>query len=456
MTPHDVLDPCTAESIATFELATADDVDIAVAAATVALDGWKRVTTQDRARLIRRFAEVVADHVEELAETEARNVGKPIDGARWEANAVAETLHYYAGCVDKHTGTTLPWADGLAMTIHEPLGVVGLITPWNFPMLIASWKLGPALACGNTVVLKPSELTPLTTLRLAKLAVEAGIPEGVVNVIVGDGATAGQRLVDHPGVAKIGFTGSTPVGKHIMRCAADQLKRVTLELGGKSPNIVFADADLDEAAAAIPGAVFDNAGQDCCARSRVLVERSVHNRFVEMLIDVAATVRVGAPHDDGVTMGPLISAAHRDKVAAFVAGDAGEGDVAYAGTVPEGPGFWYPPTVVVGAGERARIANEEIFGPVVAILAFDDEGDAARLANSTPYGLSGSIWTRDGSKAMRMVRAVESGTLSVNSNSSVRYATPFGGFKQSGIGRDLGMQALGHYSETKTVFMSTS
>lgn len=456
MTPHDVLDPCTAESIATFELATADDVDIAVAAATVALDGWKRVTTQDRARLIRRFAEVVTDHVEELAETEARNVGKPIDGARWEANAVAETLHYYAGCVDKHTGTTLPWADGLAMTIHEPLGVVGLITPWNFPMLIASWKLGPALACGNTVVLKPSELTPLTTLRLAELAVEAGIPEGVVSVIVGDGATAGQRLVDHPGVAKIGFTGSTPVGKHIMRCAADQLKRVTLELGGKSPNIVFADADLDAAAAAIPGAVFDNAGQDCCARSRVLVERSVHDRFVEMLVDVAGTVRVGAPHDDGVTMGPLISAAHRDKVAAFVAGDAGEGDVAYAGTVPEGPGFWYPPTVVVGAGERARITNEEIFGPVVAILPFDDESGATRLANSTPYGLSGSIWTRDGSKAMRMVRAVESGTLSVNSNSSVRYATPFGGFKQSGIGRDLGMQALGHYCETKTVFMSTS
>ena len=456
MTTHDVLDPCTAESIATFELATADDIDIAVAAATAALDGWKRVNTQDRARLIRRFAEAVTDRIEELAETEARNVGKPIDGARWEANAVAETLHYYAGCVDKHTGTTLPWADGLAITIHEPLGVVGLITPWNFPMLIASWKLGPALACGNTVVLKPSELTPLTTLRLAKLAVEAGIPEGVVNVIVGDGATAGQHLVDHPGVAKIGFTGSTPVGKHIMRCAADQLKRVTLELGGKSPNIVFADADLDAAAAAIPGAVFDNAGQDCCARSRVLVERSVHDRFVEMLVDVAGTVRVGAPHDDGVTMGPLISAAHRDKVASFVAGGAGEGDVAYAGTVPEGPGFWYPPTVVVGADERARIANEEIFGPVVAILPFDDEGDAARLANSTPYGLSGSIWTRDGSKAMRMVRAVESGTLSVNSNSSVRYATPFGGFKQSGIGRDLGMQALGHYSETKTVFMSTS
>jgi len=451
MTTQDVLDPCTAETIATFELASPDDVDAAVATATAALAGWKRVTTQDRARLIRCFADAVADHVEELAETEARNVGKPIDGARWEANAVAETLHYYAGCVDKHTGTTLPWADGLTMTVHEPLGVVGLITPWNFPMLIATWKLGPALACGNTAVLKPSELTPLTTLRLAELAVEAGIPEGVVNVIVGDGPTAGQRLVDHPGVAKIGFTGSTPVGKHIMRCAADQLKRITLELGGKSPSIVFADADLDAAAAGVPGSVFDNAGQDCCARSRVLVERSVHDDFVARLVE-HADVKVGRPHEPGVFMGPLISAAHREKVAGYV---GNEGEVAFQGAIPDGPGFWFPPTVVVGAAEQSRIANEEIFGPVVAVLPFDDEDDAARLANATPFGLSGSIWTRDGSKAMRMVRAVESGTISVNSNSSVRYATPFGGFKQSGIGRDLGMQALGHYSETKTVFVST-
>jgi acyl-CoA reductase-like NAD-dependent aldehyde dehydrogenase len=448
MTTHDVLDPCTAEAIATFELATAGDVDAAVDRAKTALPAWKRVSTQDRARLIRRFADVVAAHVDELAETEARNVGKPIGGARWEAGAVAETLHYYAGAVDKHTGTTLPWAEGLTLTLHEPLGVVGLITPWNFPMLIASWKLGPALACGNTVVLKPSELTPLTTIRLAELAVEAGIPEGVVNVVVGNGPTAGQRLVDHPDVAKIGFTGSTAVGKHIRRCAADHVKRVTLELGGKSANIVFADADLEAAAAGVPGSVFDNAGQDCCARSRILVERSVHDRFVALVADASAGVRVGRPHDPDVFMGPLISAAHRSKVTSF----EGEGQVAFRGVVPEGPGFWYPPTVVTGAPEDSRVANDEIFGPVVTVLPFDDEADAARLANATQYGLSGSIWTRDGARALRMVRAVQSGTLSVNSNSSVRYSTPFGGFKQSGIGRDLSMQALEHYSETKTVY----
>jgi acyl-CoA reductase-like NAD-dependent aldehyde dehydrogenase len=457
MTTHDVLDPCTAEPIATFELATADDVDDAVDQAQAALPAWRRMSTQDRARLIRRFADVVADHADELAETESRNVGKPIVGARWEAGAVAETLHYYAGCVDKHTGTTLPWADGLTMTLHEPLGVVGLITPWNFPMLIASWKLGPALACGNTVVLKPSELTPLTTMRLAELAVDAGIPEGVVNVVVGDGPTAGQRLVDHPDVAKIGFTGSTAVGKHIMRCAADRLKRVTLELGGKSANVVFADADLDAAAAGVPGSVFDNAGQDCCARSRILVERSVHDDFVDRLVGVASTLKVGTPHDEGVFMGPLISAAHRDKVASFV-GPAGfeTGDVAFQGATPDGPGFWFPPTVVTGVTERDRIATDEIFGPVVAVIPFDGEDDAARLANATVYGLSGSIWTGDGAKALRMARAMESGTLSVISNSSVRYATPFGGFKQSGIGRDLGMQALDHYSETKTVYIATN
>jgi acyl-CoA reductase-like NAD-dependent aldehyde dehydrogenase len=448
MPNHSVVDPSTEEVLATVELATADEVDRVVAGAGRAFPAWAAINTQDRSRLLRRFADTVAAHTDELAELEASNVGKPIDGARWEAGAVAEVLHYYAGAVDKHTGTTLPWGDGLAMTLHEPLGVVGLITPWNFPMLIASWKLGPALACGNTVVLKPSELTPLTSLRLAELALEAGIPDGVVNVVVGDGPRAGQRLVDHPAVAKIGFTGSTAVGKHIMRCAADTLKRVTLELGGKSASVVFADADLEAAAAGVPGSVFDNAGQDCCARSRILVERSVHDHFVGLVADVAANVRVGRPHDPDVFMGPLISAAHRSKVASF----EGEGDIAFRGVVPDGPGFWYPPTVVTGASEQGRIANDEIFGPVVTVLPFDDEVDAARIANATPYGLSGSIWTRDGARALRMVRAVQSGTLSVNSNSSVRYSTPFGGFKQSGIGRDLSMQALEHYSETKTVF----
>ncbi len=448
MTMHDVLDPCNAEVIASFELATADEVDLAVAHAKAAFPAWAAVSTQDRSRILRRFADAISAHSEELAEIEALNVGKPIDGARWEANATAEVMHYYAGAVDKHTGTTLPWAAGLAITLREPLGVVGLITPWNFPMMIAAWKLGPALAAGNTVVLKPSEMTPLTTLRLGEIALEAGIPEGVVNVIVGDGAIAGQRLVDHPDVAKIGFTGSTATGKRIMRSAADTLKRITLELGGKSATVVFADADLEAAAAAVPGSTFDNAGQDCCARSRILVDRSIHDRFVEMVVEASRGVKVGRPYDEGVFMGPLVSAAHKSKVASF----EGEGDVAFRGEVPEGPGFWYPPTVVVGVDQTSRIANDEIFGPVVAVIPFDGEAEATQLANATIYGLSGSIWTKDASRAMRMARAVESGALSVNSNSSVRYATPFGGYKQSGIGRDLSMDALGHYSETKTVF----
>lgn len=448
MTTRAVLDPCNAETIATFELATADEVDATVARAKTAFPGWAAISTQDRARALRRFADTVAAHSEELAVMEARNVGKPIDGARWEANAVAEVIYYYAGAVDKHTGTTLPWASGLAITLHEPLGVVGLITPWNFPMMIAAWKLGPALAAGNTVVLKPSEITPLTTLRLAELALESGIPEGVVNVVVGDGAVAGQRLVDHPDVAKIGFTGSTATGKRIMKSAAETLTRVTLELGGKSANVVFADADLDAAATGVPGSAFDNAGQDCCARSRILVERSVHDRFVEMVIEASRDVKVGTPYEADVFMGPLVSAAHKAKVSSF----EGEGNVAFRGEVPDGPGFWYPPTVITGVDETSRIANDEIFGPVVAVIPFDDEADAVRLANNTIYGLSGSIWTRDASRAMRMARAVQSGAMSVNSNSSVRYATPFGGYKQSGIGRDLSMDALGHYSETKTVY----
>jgi acyl-CoA reductase-like NAD-dependent aldehyde dehydrogenase len=447
---HPVIDPSTETVLATFELAPADEVDRAVDAAKAAFPGWAAVSTQDRSRLLRRFADTVAAHAGELAETEAANTGKPIASAQWEAGAVADVLHYYAGAVDKHHGTTLPWTGGMTMTLHEPLGVVGLITPWNFPMLIASWKLGPALACGNTVVLKPSELTPLTTIRLAELALDAGLPEGVVNVVVGDGSTAGQALVEHPDVAKIGFTGSTVVGKHVMRTAADHLKRVTLELGGKSANIVFADADLDDAAAGVPAAAFDNAGQDCCARSRVLVERSIHDRFVGLVAAAAAAVRVGRPHDPDVVMGPLISAAHRERVASF----EGEGEVAFRGTIPGGPGYWYPPTVLTGVTEHDRVAQEEVFGPVVTVLPFDDEADGARLANATRYGLSGSIWTRDGGRALRMVRAVQSGALSVNSNSSVRYATPFGGFKQSGIGRELSMDALHHYSETKTVFTS--
>jgi acyl-CoA reductase-like NAD-dependent aldehyde dehydrogenase len=342
-------------------------------------------------------------------------------------------------------------AGGVAMTFHEPLGVVGLITPWNFPLLIASWKLGPALACGNTVVLKPSELTPLTTVRLGELALEAGLPEGVLEVVVGTGPEAGWRLVEHPDVAKIGFTGSTAVGRRIMAGCAEQVKRVTLELGGKSANIVFADADLDAAAAAAPYAVFDNTGQDCCARSRVLVERPVFDRFVSLLVDAAAGVVVGDPLADATEVGPLVSAAHRSKVEGFVDGV----DVAFRGSVPDGPGFWFPCTVVAPADPASALFREEIFGPVVAVVPFDDEADAIAIANDSAYGLSGSIWSRDGSRALRVARALETGTLSINSNSSVRVATPFGGFKSSGPGRELSMQALAAYSELKTVFFST-
>jgi betaine-aldehyde dehydrogenase len=398
------------------------------------------------------LAGLIEDHREELAQLETANVGKPIASSRGEVAAAAEVFHYYAGSVDKHVGDTIPVAGGVSMTFHEPLGVVGLITPWNFPLLIASWKLGPALACGNTVVLKPSELTPLTTVRLGELALEAGLPEGVLEVVVGTGPEAGWRLVEHPDVAKIGFTGSTAVGRRIMAGCAERVKRVTLELGGKSANIVFADADLDAAAAAAPSAVFDNTGQDCCARSRVLVERPVFDRFVSLLIDAAAGVVVGDPLAEATEVGPLVSAAHRRRVEGFVDGV----DVAFRGSVPGGPGFWFPCTVVAPADPASALFREEVFGPVMAVVPFDDEAHAIAIANDSAYGLSGSIWSCDGSRALRVARALEAGTLSINSNSSVRVATPFGGFKSSGLGRELSMQALAAYSELKTVFFSTA
>ena len=364
---------------------------------------------------------------------------------------VADVFHFYAGAIDKHHGATIPVANGVDMTFREPLGVVGLIVPWNFPLNIASWKLGPALACGNTVVIKPAELTPLSLLRLAELILEAGIPEGVVNVLVGKGSVVGQRLVEHPDVAKIGFTGSTEVGVGVMRGAADTIKRVTLELGGKSANVIFADADLERAAAAAPYAVFDNAGQDCCARSRVLIERSAYDRFASLFADATANVKVGDPGDEATEMGPLISAQHRATVAGFLDDDT---RIAFKGETPAGPGFWFP-CVLVEATNDDRIAREEVFGPVAALIPFDDEADAIRIANDTPYGLSGSIWTENGARALRVARALDAGVLSINSNSSVRVSTPFGGFKQSGFGRELGMNALDGYSEVKNVFYST-
>jgi len=446
-----VLNPATEEPIAELEQAGVDETDAAVARAKEALPAWRAVAPGDRARLLRRLATLVEENAEELARIESQNVGKPIAGARGEVGMVAQVFHFYAGAVDKHYGDTIPVAGGVAATFREPLGVVGLIVPWNFPLNISSWKLGPALACGNTVVLKPAELTPLSALRLAELALEAGIPEGVLNVLVGKGSVVGQRLIEHPDVAKIGFTGSTEVGRLVMQGAADTIKRVTLELGGKSANVVFADADLERAAASAPYAVFDNAGQDCCARSRILVERSAYDGFLALLVEATKGVNVGDPAEESTEMGPLISASHRETVSSFVDPDA---NVAFRGTTPEGPGFWYPCTVVEATNDD-RVAREEVFGPVAAVIPFEDEADAIRIANDTPYGLSGSIWTRDGARALRVARALETGVLSVNSNSSVRVSTPFGGFKQSGFGRELGMHALDGYSEVKSVFIST-
>jgi acyl-CoA reductase-like NAD-dependent aldehyde dehydrogenase len=446
-----VINPATEQTIATLERAGVEETDAAVELARRAFPGWRAVSPGDRARLLRRLATLVEEHREELSLIESQNVGKPIGGARGEVGMVADVFHFYAGAIDKHHGATIPVANGVDMVFREPLGVVGLIVPWNFPLNIASWKLGPALACGNTVVIKPAELTPLSLLRLGELILEAGIPEGVVNILVGKGSVVGQRLVEHPDVAKVGFTGSTEVGVGVMSSAAATIKRVTLELGGKSANVIFADADLERAAAAAPYAVFDNAGQDCCARSRVLVERSAYDRFATLFAEATAKVKVGDPGDETTEMGPLISSQHRATVAGFL---DGETRVAFKGETPAGPGFWFP-CVLVEAANEDRIAREEVFGPVAALIPFDDEADAIRIANDTPYGLSGSIWTENGARALRVARALDAGVLSINSNSSVRVSTPFGGFKQSGFGRELGLNALDGYSEVKNVFYST-
>jgi len=444
-----LVNPATEEVIAEIEAAGVEETDAAVARAKEAFPAWRALAPADRARLLRRLGTLVEEHGEELARLESRNVGKPIAGARGEVGMVAQVFHYYAGAVDKHLGETIPVAGGVDLTFREPLGVVGLIVPWNFPLNIASWKLGPALACGNTVVLKPAELTPLSTLRLGELALEVGIPEGVLNILPGKGSVVGTRLVEHPDVAKIGFTGSTEVGQEVMRGAAGTIKRVTLELGGKSANIVFADADLERAAAAAPYAVFDNAGQDCCARSRILVEASVYDRFAGLLVEATRGVKVGDPEDDETEMGPLVSASHRETVASFL-----DGEPLFRGEAPDGRGYWFPCTLVE-ARPADRIAREEVFGPVAALIPFADEAEAVRIANDSEYGLSGSIWTENGGRALRVARAIEAGVLSINSNSSVRVSTPFGGFKRSGFGRELGMHGLAGYSEVKNVFYST-
>ncbi|MFI6052549.1 aldehyde dehydrogenase family protein [Streptomyces violascens] len=446
-----VLNPATEEVIATVRGATAADVDAAVARARSAQRGWAAAAPADRARLLRRFASVVDEHVEELARLEVREAGHTFGNARWEAGNVRDLLDFSAGGVERLSGRQVPVAGGLDITLLEPLGVIGVIAPWNFPMPIAAWGTAPALAAGNAVILKPAETTPLTALRLAELALEAGLPEGLFQVLPGAGAVAGDALVEHPGVAKIVFTGSTRVGKQIMAKCADRVKRVTLELGGKSPNIVFADADVEAAALATPMSFLDNSGQDCCARTRILVQRSAYDRFMELLGPAIEQIVVGDPADEKTQMGPLISRVQLDRVRSYVAEDA----PGLRGSAPDGPGFWFPPTVLTGLDPDAPAAVEEVFGPVAVVLPFEDEEDAVRLANATEYGLSGSIWTRDVGRALRVSRAVAAGNLSVNSHSSVRYSTPFGGYKQSGLGRELGPDALTAFTETKNVFIST-
>jgi len=451
-TTYGVVNPATEEVVATVEQYDLAATDEAIAHAAVAQEAWREVAPADRGRLLRAFAEQVDAHVDELARLEVTGAGHTIGNARWEAGNVRDVLTYYSAAPERLFGRQIPVAGGIDLTFKEPLGVVGVIVPWNFPMPIAGWGFAPALAAGNSVVLKPAELTPLTAVRIGELALEAGLPEHLLTVLPGKGSVVGERFLTHPAVRKVVFTGSTSVGQHVMRTCAEQVKRVTLELGGKSANIVFGDADLERAAATAPYGVFDNAGQDCCARSRILVERSAFDRFMELLEPAVQGVRVEDPMLETSEMGPLISRGQWDTVASFVPDDA---PVAFRGSAPDGPGFWFPPTVLAPVKESDRAVREEIFGPVVVVLPFDDEADAIRIANDSPYGLSGSIWTENLGRAFRVARAVETGNLSVNSHSSVRYSTPFGGFKQSGLGRELGPDAVDAFTETKNVFIAT-
>ncbi|GAA0970905.1 aldehyde dehydrogenase family protein [Actinocorallia libanotica] len=448
-----VINPVTGEVVRTVAETSAEETDEAVARAEAASASWRAVAPGDRARLLRAFADLVDARLEELARLEVLNAGHPIGQARWEAGNLRDVLLYYSAAPERLTGLQIPVPGGVDVTFKEPLGTVAVIVPWNFPMPIMGWGMAPALAAGNTVLVKPAEWTPLTALRVAELALEAGLPEGVLQVLPGRGPVTGRRLADHPGVRKIVFTGSTRVGRELMAACAPGIKRLTLELGGKSANIVFADADLERAAATAPYAVFENAGQDCCARSRILVQASAYDRFMELLEPAVKGVAVGDPAAEETEVGPLISAEHRAKVASYVPDGA---PVAFRGTAPDGPGFWYPPTVLAAPDHHGLPAwHEEVFGPVALVVPFTDEADAVRIANDTAYGLSGSIWTRDLGRALRTARAVEAGNLSVNSHSSVRYWTPFGGYKQSGLGRELGPDALDAFTETKNVFLAT-
>ena len=452
MTGITLINPATEAMLQTVEHSSLEQVDDAVARAMSAQRAWAALPPAERAAALRRFATVVEGDIENLAALEVANSGHPISQARWEAGHVRDVLNYYSAAPERMIGKTIPVAGGIDVTFLEALGVVGVIVPWNFPMTIAAWGFAPALAAGNAVLLKPAEWTPLTAIRLGELALEAGIPPGLFQVLPGKGTVIGERFVTHPDVRTVVFTGSTAVGKHVMAGCADQVKAVTLELGGKSANVIFADSDLEKAAATAPYAVFENAGQDCCARSRILVQRSVYDRFLELLEPAVQGVRVGSPLADETEMGPLVSAAHLAKVRSYVPDDW---QVAFRGSAPDGPGYWFAPTVLLPDSRTDRVAVDEIFGPVVSVLPFEDEADAITLANDSIYGLSGSIWTRDLGRAIRVSRAIDSGNLSVNSHSSVRYSTPFGGYKQSGLGRELGPDAAAAFTETKNVFIST-
>ena len=450
MTTTELINPATEQVLRTVELLDTADVDDAIARAKVAQKAWAAHAPGERAAALRSFAAIVDAHVSELAALEVANSGHPIGAAEWEAGHVRDVLQFYAGAPERLSGKQIPVAGGLDVTFNEPIGIIGVITPWNFPMPIASWGFAPALAAGNAVVLKPAELTPLTSIRLGELAVEAGLPADLFQVLPGRGAVVGERLITHPDVRKLVFTGSTEVGVRVMAGAAQQVKRVTLELGGKSANIIFDDCDLERAAATAPNGVFDNAGQDCCARSRILVQRNIFDRFMELFEPAVKAVIVGDPSARDTEMGPLVSRKQFDSVAGYVPDDA---PVAFRGSAPPGPGYWFPPTVLTPQ-RQDRTVTEEIFGPVVVVLPFEDESDAIALANDTDYGLSGSIWTDNLSRALRVARGVEAGNLSVNSHSSVRFNTPFGGFKQSGLGRELGPDAPLRFTETKNVFFA--